>query len=323
MAITTTSNLEAAGKALGIYFDTVVVESLQPHLYFEQLGTKVIVAPGNYTSRFFTFNKIATSSVTTLIEGTAPTSLAISVNTVEIDPVQYGLNVGFTDLVILTAAFDAVRDTLKEVGKAMARKIDEVIQAVVLAGNNVIYAGGKTSRSALTASDLIDVNLIVRARQRLVKNGAPEFPGGGYVAITTAEVGYDLRSNTSVGQWLDIHKYASPEYIFRGEVGSIAGVRILESGNTMTFSSNVTVHPMLVVGADAYRIAYWVPQSREKFSQEYGTGVASYVYLPEEDVGVANPLGQRGGVGAKVNLGVARTQEERMMRIECASSVSF
>jgi len=320
MATTTTSNLEAAGKALGIYYDTVVIESLQPHLYFEQFGTKVIVTQGNYTSRFFTFNKISTESVTTLTEGTAPTGLAVSVNASDTTPVQYGLHVEFTDLVALTSVFDLVQSSLREVGKAMARKIDEVIQAVVLAGTNVIYAGGKTSRSALTASDLIDVNLIVRARQLLVKNGAPEFPGGGYMAVTTAEVGYDLRSNTSVGQWLDVHKYAAPENIFRGEMGSIAGVRIVESGNTITFSSTVTVHPMLVLGADAYRIAYWVPQSREKFSQEYGTGVAAYVSLPEENIGVANPLGQKGIVGAKANLGVARTQEERMVRIECAAS---
>jgi len=37
MATTTTSSI--AAQALGIYCDKKVIESLQPHLFFEQFGT--------------------------------------------------------------------------------------------------------------------------------------------------------------------------------------------------------------------------------------------------------------------------------------------
>jgi N4-gp56 family major capsid protein len=311
MATTTTSNLEAAQRALGIYYDKVVIESLQPNLYFEQFGTIVNVLQGNYTSRFFTFNRIATSSVTTLTEGTPPTGASVSVNAIDTTPTQYGVNVELTDLVALTAVFDLVNTTLTEVGKAMARKIDEVIQTVVNAGTNVIYAGGKTSRSALAAGDLFDVDLIRRAAARLRKNAAPEFTnkGGGYVAITTPDVIFDLKSNTSVGQWLDMHKYAMPENLFTGEVGSIDGVRFVQSPNVQTFSSSVTVHPTTFIAADAYRISYWLANK-----------VNTYVLPPESNLSVSNPLGQKGSVGAKTNIGVARTQEERLVRVESAAS---
>jgi N4-gp56 family major capsid protein len=311
MATTTTSNLEAAQKALGIYYDKVVIESLQPNLYFEQFGTIVGVPQGNYTSRFFTFNKIATSSVTTLTEGTPPTGIAVSVNAIDTTPTQYGVNVELTDLVALTAVFDLVNTTLSEVGKAMARKIDSVIQTVVNAGTNVIYAGGKTSRSALTASDLFDAGLVRQAAAKLRKNAAPEFSdrGGGYVAITTPEVVFDLKSNTSVGQWLDMHKYAAPENLFNGEVGSMDGVRIVQSPNVDTFSSTVTVHPTTFIAKDAYRISYWLANK-----------VNTYVLPPESNLSVSNPLGQKGSVGAKTNMGVARTQEERLVRVESAAS---
>jgi N4-gp56 family major capsid protein len=311
MATTTTSNLEAAQKALGIYYDKVVIESLQPNLYFEQFGTIVGVPQGNYTSRFFTFNRIATSSVTTLTEGTPPTSIAVSVNAIDTTPTQYGVNVELSDLVALTSVFDLINTTLSEVGKAMARKIDEVIQTVVNAGTNVIYAGNKTSRSALAAGDLFDADLIRKAAARLRKNAAPEFTnkGGGYVAITTPEVVFDLKSNTSVGQWIDMHKYAAPENLFNGEVGSMDGVRIVQSPNVVTFSSTVTVHPTTFIAADAYRISYWLANK-----------VNTYVLPPESNLSVSNPLGQQGSVGAKTNIGVARTQEERLVRVESAAS---
>jgi N4-gp56 family major capsid protein len=311
MATTTTSNLEASQKALGIYYDKVVIESLQPNLYFEQFGTVEGVPQGNYTSRFFTFNQIATSSVSTLTEGTPPTGIAVSVNAVDTTPTQYGVNVELTDLVALTAVFDLVNTTLNEVGKAMARKIDQVIQTVVNAGSNVIYAGGKASRAALAAGDLFDAGLIRQAAGKLRKNSAPEFTqrGGGFAAITTPDVVYDLKSNTSVGQWIDMHKYAMPENIFNGEVGSIDNVRIVQSPNVSTFSSTVTVHPTTFIAADAYRISYWLASK-----------VNTYVLPPESNLSVSNPLGQKGSVGAKTNMGVARTQEERLVRVESAAT---
>jgi len=204
MATTTTSNLETSGKALGIYFDTRVIESLQPHLYFEQFGTVETVPEGNYTSRFFTFNKIATSAVTSLTEGTAPTAISVSVNAIETTPTQYGISVEMTDLVALTSVFQLVNTTLTEVGKAMARKIDEVIQTVVNAGSNVIYSGGKTKRESLTSSDLISATDILKAVQKLRNNAAPEYAGGGYACVIHPSVAYDLMSNTSAGQWIDV-----------------------------------------------------------------------------------------------------------------------
>jgi N4-gp56 family major capsid protein len=310
MATTNTSNLETAGKALGVYFDTRVIESLQPNLYFEQFGTVETVPEGNYTSRFFTFNKIATSSVSQLTEGTAPTAISVSVNAIDTTPTQYGVSVEMTDLVALTAVFQLVNTTLTEVGKAIARKIDEVIQTVVNAGTNVIYAGNKTSRASLTETDLISVADIFKAVQKLRANSAPEFPGGGYACVMHPAVAHNLMTSAGTGaSYWEMHKYAQPENLFKGEMGSIAGARIVQSPNVQTFTSSVTVYPTTLIGADAYRISYWLAKK-----------VNTYVYPPENAVSITNQLGQKGWVGAKTNIGVARTQEERLIRIESAAT---
>jgi len=89
----------------------------------------------------------------------------------------------------------------------------------------------------------------------------------------------------------------------------LAGARIVQSPNVQAFTSTVTVYPTTLIGADAYRISYWLARK-----------VNTYVYPPESAVSVANQLGQKGWVGAKCNMGVARTQEERLMRIESAAT---
>jgi len=311
MATTTTSNLSTDQKALGIYFDTRVIESLQPYLYFEQFGTVETVPEGNYTSRFFTFDKIATSNVSQLSEGTGPTAIAVSVSAVDRTPTQYGVSVEMTDLVALTAVFQLVNTTLTEVGKAMARKIDEVIQTVVNAGSNVIYPNANyTARGSITASDTITVSLIFKAVQKLRNNSAPEYPGGGYACVMHPAVAYDLMTSAGTGaSYWEAHKYAQPENLFNGEIGAIGGARIVQSPNVQTFSLPVTVYPTTLIAADAYRISYWLARK-----------VNTYVYPPESAVGVNNQLGQKGWVGAKTNIGVARTQEERLMRIESAAT---
>ena len=313
MVTTTTQNLEYAGRALGVYFDTKVIESLQPHLYFEQFGTVEIVPEGNYTSRFFTFNQIATGAVVGLTEGTAPTSTAVSVNAIDVTPTQYGINVEMTDLVALTCVFDLVKASLSEVGKAMARKIDEVIQTVVNAGGNVIFPAGRFARDQLTSSDRISVDLIFKAVQMLRTFSAPEFPGGGYACVMHPRVAYDLMTSAGPGaSYWEMHKYAQPENLFRGEIGSIAGARIVQSPNVKPFyiDPTIVVYPTTLIAADAYRICYWL-----------GKKVNTYVYPPESAVSISNPLGQKGWVGAKTNIGVARTQEDRLVRIETAASV--
>jgi N4-gp56 family major capsid protein len=87
------------------------------------------------------------------------------------------------------------------------------------------------------------------------------------------------------------------------------GVRIVHSPNVQTFSSTVTVHPTTFIAADAYRISYWLASK-----------VNTYVLPPESNISVSNPLGQKGSIGAKTNIGVARTQEERIVRVESAAT---
>lgn len=302
------SNVSLGTNTLGILFDRRVMNSLQPNLYFESIATISMVGQGNYTDRFPIFDQIATSSVTTLTEATAPTGIGVTATVKSVTPTQYGVSVEMSDLVVLTAFFDLVTNTALEVGFAMARKIDSVIQTVTNAGDNVYYAGNKTARADLGAGDVLDLNLILKANQKLVKGSAPTFGDGSYRAIGSPDQIFDLKQNTAAGQWIDVSKYAQPGAILNGEVGKIHNVRIMQSPNVDTFASTVTVTPMIVAGAGGTRVSYWLPGK-----------VKNYINPPEQS-SIANPLGQKGNVGSKVNMGASRTQEARLVRLETAVS---
>lgn len=312
MATTTLNTLTGGSTdALGIHFDRQIYNSLQPELFFEQLCTVIDVPGGNYTDRFIMMDQIATSSVTAIAsssEGTAPTAIAETATAGSSTPSQYGVTVEITDMVVLTTYFDIMTQVAQEVGRAVGRKIDANIQTVGIAGTNVLYGGGQTARANLTAADAIDATLILKGKQKMKANASPAFADGYYRAVISPNVAYDLKANTSVAQWIDVSKYAQPDKILNGEIGTIHGIRLLESANVQTISSTITVYPTVMAGQGALRVAYWLPGR-----------VKTYMNMPE-DANISNQLGQKGSVGAKVDMGVSRTQEGRLMRLETSGN---
>lgn len=313
MSTTTTSSVTTGGgtNALGVMFDRKVINSLQPNLYFESIATISMVGNGNYTDRFAMFDQIATSNVTSLTEATAPTGVAVTTTIASVTPTQYGISVEVSDLVVITTFFDLIVNTSIEVGYAMARSIDNTIQTTAEAGTNVYYAGGKAARASLGALDIFDINQILKAGQKLKKGAAPAFGDGYYRAVCSPDQIFDLKQNTAAGQFVDVSKYAQPENILNGEIGALHGTRIMESPNVQTFSSTVTVTPALFAGEGGVRVSYWLPSR-----------VKNYINNPE-DSNIANPIGQKGNVGSKVNMGVSRTQEARLVRVETSTSVAL
>lgn len=57
--------------------------------------------------------------------------------------------------------------------------------------------------------------------------------GESYVAIIHPYAAYDLMRSA---EWVDVHKYADPESIFKGEIGSLGNVRFVKSTEAKIFA---------------------------------------------------------------------------------------
>lgn len=280
-----------------------VLENFEPNLYFYKAGERPSVEGGYNTIAWAKFTQLDEDNVTegtTSTDGVSPTPIAFNATAISVTPKQYRVVVSLSDMLIELNVINFLKGAAREVGAAMARRIDKEIQTVIMAGTYVIYGGSKTARSALAATDVLTAAKLNQANILLESRYAPKIDGY-YVGYAHPYQIYDLRNESGTGNWLEVNKYVTPDKIFRGEIGMLSNIRIVMAPFIQKFSSSVDVYPCLVVGKGAYGV---------------GTFQNMQTYVTPAVASDSDPLAQRRKVGAKVAFGTIRLQEASMLRIE-------
>ena len=207
------------------FYDTELLENARSELYFNQFGDEQPLPKGNGDTvewrGFDTFGK----AMKPLTEGVTPDGNKLSMRKIKQSIDQYGDYSTISDRLELEAVDNVILGATEEHGAQAGETLDCITRNEVLTGTHVMYGGGKTSRSQLTAADRITPTLINKAATHLKKMKAPKVDGS-YVAIIHPSVSEDLREDES---WIDVHKYSATEEIFNGEIGKLHGVRFVES----------------------------------------------------------------------------------------------
>jgi len=207
------------------FYNTSLLENSRANLYFNQFGMEQPLPKNGGQKvefrKFDTFSK----ALTPLTEGVTPDGNKVNMTKKEVAIDQYGDYTTISDRLELEAVDPVITGVTEEHGAQAGETLDTLTRNVVLAGTVVQYANGKSSRSALTASDKITGQEVSKAVTQLKKMKAPTI-NGDYVAIIHPSVADDLRQDS---QWLEAHKYARPEEIFNGEIGKLHGVRFVET----------------------------------------------------------------------------------------------
>lgn len=219
------------------------------------MGSKVI--------RFFQPGVADATSVGALDEGVAPTTFRdVTYSYVDVTLVQYGEVAKITDIVDMTGLFDALQQSIKTMGEDCALHADEIIRNVIAhqtTGLTKRYAQGLADFAALVAASTANGRFVTAdlldACTRLKINRAPRI-GGRYVAIAPPQVTRDLQRDDD---WLDAAKYSNVQALYKGEVGMIYGVRVVEDTNPFiesdtlgTYASAGGIFSTFVVGEGAY-----------------------------------------------------------------------
>lgn len=269
-------------------------------------GGAAATAPG--------FPASSTEGVAAITEGTNPTSITWGATAYDSGPAQYGILVTISDLLARDSAIETVDNASTEVKNALARMVDDVLQAVVNAGSNgVLYAGGKTARTGLAAGDTIAQSDMIKAVTYMRSSnaaGMKPYDGGYFVCVIHPTVAGDLMSNTNTGSYTDVGRYTNVSDMQDGKLGSFRGVRYLESAWQNYFNSTTGVMPTTLLGADSFGWGYFQePQ-------------AILTSTPDSN----NPLNLYSSIGGKVTLGVTRFEDVpgtiRIVRVESAFTQS-
>lgn len=304
MALTDAS---ALSSVLGAAIQSKILEPLRAQLVY---ANKAWAEMGSFKpgADIIKFGSIPDLSVATtpLTEGTPPTAVALSITATTVAAQQYGNRVDITDLAKVKSPYDLASAATERLARNAAESIDQLARDEIAAGGTFFNAEiGSTLRSQIDSGDLVTAATLRILRAKMFKSKVPMM-GGKYLLIVSPDVGYDIRNDSGVGNWTDVHKYTDPAPLFAGELGQLEGFRIIEAVNAPTFASSVTVHASIAMGA----LPGW------------GWGdlqtLKTYNIPPGGDH--SDPMEQSHQVAWKVDFGVAALANARYFRLESAAT---
>lgn len=305
--VTTQDSLSAEMKT---YYDMTLIDEAEANLVHEQFGQKrPIPANGGKKIEFRKFASLP-KALTPLTEGVTPDGKSLTVSTVEATVSQYGDYITQSDVLELTALDNTIVEATKILGRQAGLTLDTIVRNVMQSGTNVTYcpkvADGVettvTSRSGLDNTAQLTVKVLQQVVAKLRAQNAPTI-NGKYVGIIHPYAAYDLMRDP---EWIDAHKYTTPENIFNGEIGEIAGVRFVQSSEAKIYSGGV--FGTLILGDGAYGVT------------EVTGGGLQTIIKQKGSAGTADPLDQRSSVGWKAMRTAELLIPQYLVRVESKSA---
>ena len=146
------------------FYDKVIIKNAVPNLVHDQFGQKKPIPKNSgKTIEFRRLNPFA-KATTPLTEGVTPDGKKLDWATVTATVSQYGDYVTTSDMLDMTAIDNNITEAGRVLGDQAGISLDGVVREILNAGTNVQYGdGSKTSRSAITDTDVMTVAAVKRA----------------------------------------------------------------------------------------------------------------------------------------------------------------
>lgn len=308
---------ESLSPEMKTYYDMTLIDYAQANLVHGQFAQKKPIPKGSgKTIEFRKFAPLA-KATTPLVEGVTPQGKSLTVTDITATVEQYGDFIVMSDMLDLTAIDPVIVEATKLLGRQAGLTLDTVVRNQMHSGTNVFYCpkkdsdGNETevlSRANLDKTCVLTVDVVMQVVAELDAQNAPRIDGD-YVAIIHPYAAYDLMRDP---EWMDAHKYATPENIYEGELGKIAGVRFVKSSEAKIYSGSgcptgLGVFGTIFLGANAYG------------DTEVEGGGLETIVKPKGSAGTADPLNQRSSVGWKGTKTAEILIPEYLMRVESCS----
>jgi N4-gp56 family major capsid protein len=268
---TQTTLLDMPGNDLSpemkTYYEDRLIDHAEPNLVHDQFGDKYpIPKHGGKTIEFRKYSPLD-KAMATLTEGVTPDGNKLDVTTIEATVDQYGDYITISDILELTAIDRNLEQATKLLGSQAGRTLDTVTREVITAGTNIMYAPDSAgteilTRAAIKDDCLLTLDVIFKAAAKLREMNAVPIDDS-FVAIVHPNVACDLMLSE---KWVDVHKYAQPDNIYKGEIGQIGGVRFVQTTeakivgasvkNSVNAATTSSASFVLKTAPDATAIAY-------------------------------------------------------------------
>lgn len=231
----------SAGVAPAVvqYYERTLLEDMPPEMVHARDAQKRSLPLNN--GKTVNFRRFTPFPAVTepLAEGVTPVGQTLEETAFTAMVKPYGRHVELTDEINLYMLDNIHQETAKLLSEQAALSLDTIARDAENAGMNVQYAGSKTSRSAITASDILTYADIKKAVRTLKRRNVRPFSDGFYHAIVHPDVVHDL---TSDAMWVDVAKYQDKAKVERYELGTCYKVKFYESTNAKTFGTKAYLY---------------------------------------------------------------------------------
>jgi len=256
----TAGNAGSTAAELITYMSARLLEVAELNTILDQFGDKhPLPSNSSKTIRFVREEKLSVAaSPTQLTEGLAPDAAGITLNQFEATIEQYGSVIRLSDLAEVTARHDIISRSIYILGLQAAETYDQLIYNVLNAASNTYYPNNRGGDTSLVGSDLVSYVDLIELDATLQTQGARPYEGGDYVFVTSPQPYAGLLRDPD---WKASNQFAAPQKIWRGEVGTLGGFRVIRS-NSPAFAatsqagagqSNL-VYSSFALGRFAYQI---------------------------------------------------------------------
>ena len=197
-----------------------------PIMRFSQFATQKTelgVEPG-LTISMLTYDNLKLGGALQEMQNMSTQALSGSMKQITVQ--EHGNAVSNSELLIQSSFDDIMATTTTLLGRDYALVMDCELRDVALSGTNIVYAGGKASRDAITDSDKLQVATIKDAIEVLATNNAPKYQNMYWICFVHPHQSRDLRDDSA---WINASNYGAPEQLFTGEIGRIDDTRFIET----------------------------------------------------------------------------------------------
>jgi len=225
-AVQTGSGFAQQANAIRDVFSAEIWFAALPILKFDRFTTKKTelgVMPGR-TIQIPRYKNVKLGG--RLSEGVRVQTRSMSMQMQSITVYEQGNAIGFTELLLQTSFFDQMTAASMLLGRDMALVLDTQIRDTVVLGTNTVFGGGKALRTALTANDVFDTQVVKDAVETLMTVNAPKWGGDHYICFIHPHQARGLRDDAD---WKHAALYAGANNIYTGEIGRYEDVRFVET----------------------------------------------------------------------------------------------
>lgn len=286
------------------FYDRVLLERTSPLLVHDQFGQeRNIPANAGKTISFRRFAALA-ANTTPLVEGTPPAGQQFSVSEISATIAQYGDFIRYSDLLHMTTMHPIGTEAVQQLGDQAGESLDIVTREAMVVGTNVVYADAVANRAAVDVANVIDWAAVKFCATQLANSRAMKF-GTNYVGIIHPYAKHTLTNDT---KWVEAAKYAGSMPLYTGEIGSIEGVRFVESSLAKVFTGagagGIDVYATLIMGQNAY--------GRTRLEN----GALQQIVKAPGSAGTKDPLDQEGTWAWKATKAAKILNDSWLIRLE-------